>query len=615
MGAEDNFFALGGHSLLAVSLVQRLRERGVAVSVRALFEAPTPAGLAAAAGPAEVAVPPNLIPAGAQQITPEMVTLAELTEEQIARIVAGVDGGAANVADIYPLAPLQEGMFFHHLMAAGTGTDVYLTPVVLGFASRARLEEFLGALQQVVDRHDIYRTSLAWEGLAEPVQVVWRQAAVPVTEVTMTAGGPDGVEELLAAAGSWMDLRRAPLLRALVAAEPGTGRWLALVQVHHLVQDHLGLEVVLGEITALLRGEGDRLPDPLPFRDFVAHARLGVPREEHERYFAGLLGDVTEPTAPFGLLDVRGDGTDAERARVAVDAELAGRLRERARALGVSPATLFHLVFARVLAVAAGREDVVFGTVLFGPDARRGGRGPDPGAVHQHAAGAGRYRRGGRGRRRWPRCRPSWPRCWRTSTRRWRWRSGPAAWRRPRRCSPRSSTTATAQAEPGPGPGAGGGLAGIRMLFSRDRTNYPLTVAVDDTGTGFAFTVDAVAPADPAQVCALLHTACGQPGQRAGGRPGHPAARGAGAGLRPSGEQVLAGWNDTAVAVPAVTVPELFGAQAARAPDAVAVVCGDVVLTYGELERRAGRLAGVLAARGRGRSGWWRWCWSGRRSW
>ena len=64
--------------------------------------------------------------------------------------------------------------------------------------------------------------------------------------------------------------------------------------------------------------------------------------------------------------------------------------------------------------------------------------------------------------------------------------------------------------------------------------------------------------------------------------------------------QVVAGWNDTAVPVPAVTVPELFEAQAARTPDAVAVVCGDGVVSYGELAVRAARLARYLAAAGAG---------------
>ena len=151
------------------------------------------------------------------------------------------------------------------------------------------------------------------------------------------------------------------------AAHPdGGGRWLALLHVHHLVQDHTALEVLLGEVAAFLEGREEDLPVPLPFRNFVAQARLGVSPAEHERFFAGLLGDVTESTAPFGLSDVHQDGAAVEEAVLALDDELAGRLREQARRLGVSAATVFHTVWARVVAAASGREDVVFGTVLFG---------------------------------------------------------------------------------------------------------------------------------------------------------------------------------------------------------------------------------------------------------
>ncbi|MFD0631690.1 AMP-binding protein [Catenulispora yoronensis] len=55
--------------------------------------------------------------------------------------------------------------------------------------------------------------------------------------------------------------------------------------------------------------------------------------------------------------------------------------------------------------------------------------------------------------------------------------------------------------------------------------------------------------------------------------------------------------------MPRVTLPELFGAQAARTPDAPALVFGDVVLSYAELDRRSSRLAHELIARGAAPSG------------
>ncbi|UQV46661.1 amino acid adenylation domain-containing protein [Janthinobacterium lividum] len=333
VGRQDNFFELGGHSLLVVNLVEQMRRASLQVDIRALFEAPTVAALAAAVGGAtDVVVPGNAIPAGCKEITPEMLTLVQLDAAEIAHVVAGVDGGAANVQDIYPLAPLQEGILFHHLMTRQG--DAYLLPTLLAFDGRARLDGFLAALQVVIDRHDILRTSVAWEGVREPVQVVWRAAPLRVEQVCFDPALGSVVEQLgrrYDPRHHRIDLRQAPLLRCFMVEDAENGRWLLQVLVHHMVSDHTTLEILLGEIHALLQGQAAHLPSPVPFRNFVAQTRFGVSAQEHEAFFTAMLADVDEPTAPFGLIDVQGNGGGVEEGRFELDAGLALRVRQQAR--------------------------------------------------------------------------------------------------------------------------------------------------------------------------------------------------------------------------------------------------------------------------------------------
>src|SRR5262249_46182546 len=229
----------------------------------ALFAASTLAELAATAGPQSglVEAPPNLIPAGCQSITPEMLTLTQLAQEDIDRIISQVPGRAANVQDIYPLTSLQEGILFQRLL--GAEGDAYLLPALLSFDGRHRLESYLNALQAVIDRHDILRTAVVWEGLPEPLQVVWRRASLELEEVELDPAAGEAVDQLLARSNPRhyrLDVRRAPLMRGFIARDAVRERWLLLLLVHHLALDHSTLEIVSEEIQAHLSGTEGELP-------------------------------------------------------------------------------------------------------------------------------------------------------------------------------------------------------------------------------------------------------------------------------------------------------------------------------------------------------------------
>ncbi|MBS9440044.1 amino acid adenylation domain-containing protein, partial [Photorhabdus noenieputensis] len=232
----DSFFALGGHSLLAVRMIGRLRHLGLTLTARDLFQSPVLSDLAQTLGRHQaVTVPPNVITPATTELTPAMLPLIDLTQADIDCIAGQVPGGVANIQDIYVLSPLQDGILFHHLLE--NEGDPYLLISQMAFADRARLDRYLAAIQRVVDRHDILRTAFLWQGLSVPAQVVWRQAALSVTELTLNpADGPvrDQLTRRFDPRQHRIDLREAPLLRFVVAQETD-GRWILLQLLHHLI--------------------------------------------------------------------------------------------------------------------------------------------------------------------------------------------------------------------------------------------------------------------------------------------------------------------------------------------------------------------------------------------
>ncbi|RUQ46983.1 non-ribosomal peptide synthetase, partial [Corynebacterium pseudodiphtheriticum] len=375
VGRHDNFFELGGHSLMAVNLIERMRRADLSADVRVLFSQPTLAALAAAVGSGrEVAVPANLITPDCVRITPDLLPLADLDQAAIDRIVASVPGGVANVQDIYALAPLQEGILYHHITAEQG--DPYLLQSHLAFDCLERLQAFAQALQQVIDRHDILRTGVVWEGLVQPLQVVWRKAPLVCEDIRCDGG--DALAQLQArydARTYRMDLGQAPLLRLVFADDPANQRVVAMLLFHHTILDHTALDGVRHELQLYLAGEHAQAGEPVPFRSYIAQVRQGVSEQAHETFFREMLADIDAPTLPFGLQNVQGDGHGVDEARIPVDSGLSRRLRTLARPLGVSMASLLHLALARVLSVVSGREAVVFGTVMMGR--MQGGDGAD----------------------------------------------------------------------------------------------------------------------------------------------------------------------------------------------------------------------------------------------
>jgi amino acid adenylation domain-containing protein/non-ribosomal peptide synthase protein (TIGR01720 family) len=574
VGVEDSFFDLGGHSLLVTRLVSRIRSvLGVELSIRQLFLTPAVAGLAG-----------TLDHAGTAR----------------ARVTAG------QRPDRIPLSYGQRRLWFLNRFEGPD--DGYNMPLALRLTGELDEVALGEALCDVVARHESLRTVFA-EDDEGPYQVVLPVGdARPVLSVVGVAvERVDG--ELARAARYGFDLSAEIPVRAWLL-RVGDGECVLLVLMHHIAADGWSIPLLMRDLTVAY---GERCAGgvpvwsslPVQYADFAVWQRRVLGSDEDpESVISGQLGFWAGVLA--GLPEELSLPVDRPRPAVAshrggtvefeVPAMVHARLTELSRAHHVTLFMVLQAAVAALLSRLGAGTDIPLGTVV-------AGRGDDALdevvgffintlVLRTDLSGS-------------PTFGELLARVRQTDLAAYEHQDAPferlvdalkpdrSLSRHPLfqvmltlnnidRTAPGKVALAgvTARAQP-----VSTGVAKFDLLFGFDERR-----GAEGTPAGLSSTVEYSSDlhdedtvrAMVARLQRLLAQVAADADQRVDQIDVlDPAER----------HRVLAEWNDTARAVPGVSWPELFESQVARTPAAVAVVCGDVRLSYRELNTRANQLA------------------------
>ncbi|MCP3065857.1 amino acid adenylation domain-containing protein, partial [Myxococcus sp. K38C18041901] len=571
---HGDFFELGGHSLLATQVVSRIRSSfSVELPLGELFAAPTVALLAQRLEQHSTASrQPPLVPVDRSQPL--------------------------------PLSFAQQRLWFLDQLQPGSST--YNIPWVLKLSGSLDVNALRLSLNSLIQRHEALRTRFSvHEG--QPVQLIDRDFSLelPVTDLSSRSEQErDDEAQRLATQEALrpFDLAHGPVVRASLVRLTES-QHLLLVTVHHIASDGWSIAVILRELAALYRqfsgGEAAQLaPLPIQYADFSVWQRqwlhgdvLASELDWWRHQLAGASSALELPTDKPrpAIQSYRGAVLPIELSR-----ELTQAVKALAQREGATPFMVLLASFQLLLSKYSGQDDISVGS----PVANRN-RSETEGLIgffvntlvfRSQLDGKQSFRELlGQVRL--------------NTLAAYEHQDVPfeklVEELQPQRDlsrSPLFQVTLTLQNAPE----AALALAGLVLEpvpaeINTSKYDFSLLFDEGDRFSGVLnYNTDLFEAATMQGLlrhfAVLLETAVAQPEQSLSTLSALSAHE---------KQQVLSTWNETARAYPrSASVHALFEQQVARSPDAVAVVSGDEVVTYSQLEERSNQLAHHLRALG-----------------
>jgi amino acid adenylation domain-containing protein/natural product biosynthesis luciferase-like monooxygenase protein/non-ribosomal peptide synthase protein (TIGR01720 family) len=268
---------------------------------------------------------------------------------------------------LYASTAMQQGLIFHELVAGGA----YVTQLDLSLIGVLDQELFRSAWQQIVERHDIFRTIFVGDRLVQLVRahatVNWQ--AFDWRDLDAEQQAEKFLQHRRADKKLGFDLTQAPLLR-LAAMRLTDTRTRLLVSYHHALMDAWSQMVLFDEIMhvyrALLHKRAAELPAPVPYSTYVAWL-AHQDRAAAHRYWQQHVGDIRS-TTELGLAGASAHSTAAEydEQRLHLGVELTRQLQEFAKTNHVTMHVLIQAAWGYLVHRYSGRDHILFGETISG---------------------------------------------------------------------------------------------------------------------------------------------------------------------------------------------------------------------------------------------------------